>query len=175
MNFIISLFSSHRSMNKNLLKKGFTLIEILIVILIIALLMAFIIPQLLKGPTAARDATRVSQVNTLATAIAGYRSATGKLPATECLTATSTVMTTLKSSGFISNPESLRDPSADQPNGTCKGVYGYKTIKSNSIDDNGFVVYARLENESKGNATNIPDDAGTAKEKSGKYYVQTND
>ena len=61
-------------------KKGFTLVEIMIVVAIIALLAAIAIPNLLRARANANEAAAVSAVKTLATAAISFRSVNNAYP-----------------------------------------------------------------------------------------------
>lgn len=144
---------------KNAMKQGFTLTEMLIVILIIALLMAFIIPQLLKGPAAARDAVRVSRVNQIAAAIEQSRQSTGKYPTASdavCLDGgqIGAGSDAVNISGLLPQ-DGLLDPSPDYAAkylDGCKG-YKYKSIKNEqtAVDNDAFIIFTALEADGKGN------------------------
>ena len=56
-------------------KKGFTLVEIMIVVAIIVLLAAIAIPNLLRARLSANEATTIAAMRTLSTAMEGYRAA----------------------------------------------------------------------------------------------------
>lgn len=56
-------------------KKGFTLVEIMIVVAIIALLAAIAIPNLLRARHNANEAAAISSLRTLSTALESYRAA----------------------------------------------------------------------------------------------------
>ena len=56
-------------------KKGFTLVEIMIVVAIIALLAAIAIPNLLRARHNANEAAAISSTKTLATAMESFRAA----------------------------------------------------------------------------------------------------
>lgn len=56
-------------------KKGFTLVEIMIVVAIIALLAAIAIPNLLRARHNANEAAAISSMKTLATAMESFRAA----------------------------------------------------------------------------------------------------
>jgi len=60
---------------KRLGKKGFTLVEIMIVVAIIALLAAIAIPNLLRARHNANEAAAISSLRTLSTAEESYRAA----------------------------------------------------------------------------------------------------
>lgn len=137
------------------LKKGFTLVEVLIVILIIALLMAFIIPQVLRGPAAARDATRISHVGTLAVALESYRSAKREYPApgNGCMNATSGAGKELVEGGFITADRFPEDPDKNNTSGSCQGEYLYVRTPVNGIQNAGFVVFSKLETPGRANAS----------------------
>ena len=56
-------------------KKGFTLVEIMIVVAIIVLLAAIAIPNLLRARLSANEATSIAAMRTLSTALESYRAA----------------------------------------------------------------------------------------------------
>jgi len=63
-------------------KKGFTLIEMLIVIVIIGILASALIPRLNNMQARARDAARKADLNQLGTAITAYFTDFGQYPGT---------------------------------------------------------------------------------------------
>ena len=56
-------------------RKGFTLVEIMIVVAIIVLLAAIAIPNLLRARLAANEATAIAAMRTISTAMESYRAA----------------------------------------------------------------------------------------------------
>lgn len=139
------------------LKKGFTLVEVLIVILIIALLMAFIIPQVLKGPQAARDATRIAHVGQLAVATEALRSAQREYPKTApvqgCFDPDTDVLAkALVEGGFMSADKFPEDPDKNNTTQNCKGFYYYKIVKVNGADRAGIVIFSKLETSGRATA-----------------------
>lgn len=170
-------------MNKKLLKGGFTLTELLIVILIIALLMAFILPQLLRGPAQARDLQRVTDTGRIATALESYRSTNGALPDGGCIKEGTPVANKLIELGIFSNQNFPSDPikSNDVSSG-CIGGYLYTVTRANGIDKNGFVLSAKMENKGNGNYTGNGSDISEIttsnpklEKNSGVYYLKVSE
>ena len=62
------------------MKKGFTLVEIMIVVAIIALLAAIAIPNLLRARLNANDSAAKADLQALVTAIESYAAANGEYP-----------------------------------------------------------------------------------------------
>ncbi|HEC70153.1 MAG TPA: prepilin-type N-terminal cleavage/methylation domain-containing protein [Candidatus Omnitrophica bacterium] len=65
------------------MKKGFTLVEIMIVVAIIALLAAIAIPNLLRARLNANDSAAKADLQALVTALESYAAANGQYPANE--------------------------------------------------------------------------------------------
>src|SRR3954462_8597835 len=63
-------------------RRGFTLIEILVVIVVIAILASLVAPNIFQNVGAAKDATARSQIEMLGAALDAYRLDNGKYPAT---------------------------------------------------------------------------------------------
>ena len=64
-------------------RKGFTLIEILVVIVVIAILATLVAPNIFQHVGAAKDATAKSQIEMLGAALDAYRLDNGRYPSTE--------------------------------------------------------------------------------------------
>ncbi len=75
-------------MNKqNAFRRGFTLIELMIVIVILGILMGTILPRLTGAQSRARDTARIADLNNISQALEVYSSDTGEYPAAVCATA----------------------------------------------------------------------------------------
>ncbi|PIV90575.1 hypothetical protein COW46_02015 [Candidatus Gracilibacteria bacterium CG17_big_fil_post_rev_8_21_14_2_50_48_13] len=142
--------------SRTLLAQGFTLVEVLIVILIIALLMAFIIPQVLKGPAQARDLVRMNDVGNIAVALDSYRSAKQgypKVSATGCLEATTGLGQELVKAGMLNADKFPKDPEANNLTGNCPGKYAYKMVNVNGVSNGAVIIYSKLETPARATAT----------------------
>jgi len=67
---------------KRLVKRGFTLVEIMIVVAIIALLAAIAIPNVLRGRTTANESAAVGNLRALVSSLEMYRSVNNVYPVT---------------------------------------------------------------------------------------------
>lgn len=137
-----------------MLKKGFTMVEILIVIAIIGVLSVSLIPNLSGAPAKARDLAKKKAVSNTHAAIESYRLERGSLPvfndatddAGTCLNAVGVDadMIAVVFDGDIPNANTLADA------GDC--VDGDVVYPMYKVDGNNFTV--SIEVESKGSATN---------------------
>ncbi len=78
------LANSRRAKNsRSQNRRGFTLIEILVVIVVIAILASMVAPNVFKHVGAARDTTAKSQIEMIGSALDTYRLDNGMYPTTE--------------------------------------------------------------------------------------------
>lgn len=136
------------------MKKGFTLLELLIVIAIIAILSVALLPTITGAPAKARDAARVSAVESIVTVIEKIVLDGGSYPtsvaAGECLT------NTANTAGAAINaklPSGLPKGQNDNLITLCsnpKNGYFYK-----SFSGGGYMVVVQVEKEENGNHTKL--------------------
>ncbi|MEK7544857.1 MAG: type II secretion system protein [Patescibacteria group bacterium] len=111
---------------------GFTLIELLIVIVIMGILSVAFLPTVLSGPKKARDARRISDVNSIAQAVQSFNleSSTGAYP------------TTLSDLGkYFTNNQTPKDP------GTSADYIFFVNATNKCL-----IVGAKLESAEKANS-----------------------
>jgi prepilin-type N-terminal cleavage/methylation domain-containing protein len=120
-------------MNK---KRGFTLIELMVVIAIISVLSATIMVNLNQARSKSRDSRRISDISNIQLALAMYLNKYGRYPVQNGNAST-------LSNDISVNNKYISAVPAD-PKNTGNYIYGYR-----SLDGSTYCLSAILENDSK--------------------------
>lgn len=104
-------------MQKKRIKKGFTLIELIVVIVILGLLATFIGPKILNRPDDARVSKAVNDIKAIESALKLYKLDTGVYPSTEqglnaliVMPETDPIPRGWKPGGYLEVEETPKDP-----------------------------------------------------------------
>ncbi len=144
-------------MNYN--KKGFTLIELMIVIAIIGVLAVTLVPQLTGAQARARDTGRIQNVASTRAVLETYYSDEWKFPEGEnwntCLSGANGKIADSNSDlrDLFGKGTAPVDPQAGNISEPCQtgGVLGYKRLMKNDTPDSSYLIVTNLETDKKAN------------------------
>lgn len=138
-------------------KKGFTLVEMLIVVVIIGILAAALLPRLLSAQASARDSARMSALQQIATATAAYLQEKGDYPISGTNAkqwGTNDLLAKLIENGSVTSlpdepQKNIQNEVIKDSNGKWK--FTYAILKKNGIDDGAIVFAAKMERAGNAN------------------------
>ncbi len=121
-------------------RKGFTLIEVMVVIAIIAVLMSGGVLAFVNAQKNSRDARRIRDIRAISQALEQYRNTNGTYP---------TAATSINNSTYFGSGTTPTDPTATKS----------YTIALDATNGTGYCVCAMYDVLGKGNSTTLPSGA----------------
>ena len=162
--------------------KAFTLIEIMIVVVIIGILAVSLFPKLLGTLGKTADEARKVELKNWETILLDYKTSNDNTyPSStgECLSPDSVLGKKMIEDKYVDKSKFPKDPNPKNTVAGCVGYFYYRSLEQNGISDNSFMILARMENDSKGNAGEDVTSVTTKEsvenllKTTGKYYVVT--
>lgn len=135
-------------------KKGFTLVEMLIVVVIIGILAAALLPRLMSAQASARDSARMSAIQQIATATAAYLQDTGNYPTTILQGPTDNLVAKLAENGTAASlpQESKKNiPNNVIKDANAQGKFTYAILSKNGVGGWAIVFAAKVERAGSAN------------------------
>lgn len=156
-------------MTKNAFRRGFTLIELMIVIVILGILMGTILPRLTGAQSRARDTARIADLNNISQALEVYSSDFGEYPAAICTgtatvgcysgnclasgatdetsdgSAADTIDTYHLLKGYMKGNRVPQNVGKKTVSLGCEGSYYYSPLRSGGTDQGSYVLASDIE------------------------------
>jgi prepilin-type N-terminal cleavage/methylation domain-containing protein len=127
-------------------QKGFTLVELLVVVAIIGLLVGMVVISVRSVKAKARDAERVSDMNSISTVLGLYHNDYNLYPIFDgYITGSDVFSLALEATGYITNVPV--DPSGMDSAGSCGVLTGYH-YHYQSVDGKNYILSYCLETNS---------------------------